>query len=166
MSQKNPKPWHIRSNLQPGDISCIIYLHGTLYTKEYGWDYTFEGYVAESLAKFALSFDARKDCLWIAETNGQMVGSIGIVGESNSEAQLRWFLVDPAMRGRGLGRDLLDNALQFCRDRGLKSVFLWTVSGLKAAAHLYQSTGFHRTEQKTHRIWGKRITEERYDLSL
>jgi len=166
MSEKNPKPWHIRSNLQPGDIGYIIYLHGTLYTKEYGWDHTFEGYVAESLARFALSFDPRKDRLWIAEMNGQMVGSIGIVGESNSEAQLRWFIVHPAMRGHGLGRDLLDSALQFCRDRGLKSVFLWTVSGLDAAAHLYQSTGFHRTEQKTHRIWGKTITEERYDLSL
>jgi N-acetylglutamate synthase-like GNAT family acetyltransferase len=166
MSEKNPRSWHIRCNLQPGDVSHIIYLHGTLYTKEYGWDHTFEGYVAESLARFALSFDARKDRLWIAEMDGQMVGSVGIVVESNSEAQLRWFLVHPAMRGHGLGRDLLDNALQFCRDRGLKSVFLWTVSDLKAAAHLYQSTGFRKTEQKTRQIWGKTLTEERYELSL
>lgn len=166
MSQKEPRSWHTRSNLQPGDIGYITYLHATLYAKEYGWDYTFEGYVAESLARFALSFDAHKDRLWVAEMDGQIVGSIGVVSESNSEAQLRWFLVHPAMRGRGLGRDLLDNALQFCRDCGLKSVFLWTVSDLKAAAHLYQSTGFHRTEQKTHQIWGKTLTEERYDLYL
>lgn len=166
MSQENRKRWHIRSNLQPGDIGYVVYLHGTSYAREYGWDYTFEGYVAESLANFALSFDAREDCLWIAEMDGKIVGSIGIVGESNSEAQLRWFLVHPAMRGRGLGQDLLDKALQFCRDRGLKSVFLWTVSDLTVASHLYESTGFHRTEQRTHQIWGKTLTEERYDLSL
>jgi len=166
MLQENRTHWHMRSNLQPGDIGYITYLHGTLYAREYGWDDTFEGYVARSLAEFALSFDAREDCLWIAELDRQIVGSIGIVGESSSKAQLRWFLVHPTMRGRGLGRDLLNRALQFCRDRGLKSVFLWTVSDLKVAAHMYESAGFHKTEQKTHRIWGKTITEERYDLSL
>ncbi len=166
MPQENRRHWVIRSNLQPGDIGYVIYLHGTLYRKEYGWDYTFEGYVAESLAEFVLSFDARKDCLWIAEMDGQIVGSIGIVGESSSQAQLRWFLVHPTMRGRGVGRDLLDKALQFCRERGLESVFLWTVSDLKVAAHLYEWAGFHKTEQKTHQIWGKTLTEERYDLSL
>lgn len=166
MPQENRRHWVIRSNLQPGDIGYVIYLHGTLYRKEYGWDYTFEGYVAEGLGEFVLSFDARKDCLWIAEMDGQIVGSIGIVGESSSQAQLRWFLVHPTMRGRGVGRDLLDKALQFCRERGLESVFLWTVSDLKVAAHLYESAGFHKTEQKTHQIWGKTLTEERYDLSL
>jgi len=166
MPQENHMHWHIRSTLQPGDIGYITYLHGTLYAKEYGWDHTFEGYVAKSLAEFASSFDAREDCLWIAESDGQIVGSIGIVGESSSKAQLRWFLVHPTMRGCGLGRDLLDRALQFCRDRDLKSVFLWTVSDLKVAAHMYESTGFRKSEQKTHKIWGKTITEERYDLSL
>lgn len=104
--------------------------------------------------------------MWIAEMDGQIVGSIGVVGESDSEAQLRWFLVHPAQRGRGLGRRLLNKAIRFCRDREFKSVSLWTVSDLKVAAHLYQSVGFRKTEEKTHRIWGKTLTEERYDLTL
>jgi len=166
MPEENQGHWHLRSDLRPGDLGYLIYLHGVLYAKEYGWDYTFEGYVAETLARVALSFDARKDCLWIAEMDGQIVGSIGIVGNSNSEAQLRWFLVHPAQRGSGLGRVLLNKAIQFCHDRGFKSVFLWTVSDLKAAAHLYESAGFRKTEEKTHQIWGKTLTEERYDLSL
>ena len=165
-AQGNENHWHIRSNLRPGDIGYIIYLHGALYAKEYGWDYTFEGYVAQSLATFALSSDARKDSLWIAEIDGQIVGSIGVVGNSNSEAQLRWLLVHPAQRGSGLGRILLNKALEFCRDREFKSVFLWTVSDLKVAAHLYQLAGFRKTEEKTHRMWGKTLTEERYDLLL
>ena len=162
----NQKPIHIRSHLEPGDIGYITYLHGLLYSQEYGLDYTLEGYVAAGLAQFVQSFEARKDCLWIAETEGRMVGSIGIAGQAHGEAQLRWFLVHPACRGRGLGLTLLKNALQFCRERQFKSVLLWTFSDLEAAAHLYQSVGFHKTEQKTHPLWGRTLTEERYDLFL
>ena len=163
--QRSFKHWQIRSNLRPGDIGYIIYLHGILYAEEYGWDCTSEGYVAESLAKSIPSFDDGTGCLWIAEIDGMVIGSIGIVPYSSSEAQLRWFLVHPDQRGRGLGRELLNRALQFSRDRGFKSVFLWTVSELKIATHLYQWAGFCKTEEKTHQIWGKAITEERYELS-
>lgn len=104
--------------------------------------------------------------MWIAELGGQIVGSVGIVGDSSSEAQLRWFLVHPTQRGRGLGRILLNKAARFCRDHEFKSVYLWTVSDLKAAAHLYQLAGFRKTEEKTHQLWGKTLTEERYDLAL
>jgi N-acetylglutamate synthase-like GNAT family acetyltransferase len=164
--QGKSEHWQIRSNLRPGDIGCLIYLHGILYAKEYGWDCTFEGYVAESLTKSIPSLDDSTARLWIAEINGKIIGSIGIVPDSNSEAQLRWFLVHPDQRGRGLGRELLKRALQFSLERGFKSVFLWTVSGLKIATHLYQVAGFRKTEEKTHQIWGKTITEERYQLSL
>jgi len=163
--QGKSKHWQIRSNLRPGDIGYLIYLHGILYAKEYGWDCTFEGYVAESLTKSIPSLDDSTARLWIAEINGKIIGSIGIVPDSNSEAQLRWFLVHPDQRGRGLGRELLKRALQFSLERGFKSVFLWTVSGLKIATHLYQVAGFRKTEEKTHQIWGKAITEERYELS-
>ena len=156
----------IRSGLQPGDIGYILYLHGTLYEQEYGWDYTFEGYVAEGMAKFALSYDEAKDNIWIAEADGQIVGAIAIVGVDATTAQLRWFIVHPGQRGHGLGRALLQHALQFCADKRFERVFLWTVSELTTAAHLYTSAGFRPTEQHTHEIWSKRLTEVRYDLEL
>jgi ribosomal protein S18 acetylase RimI-like enzyme len=159
-------PIAVRTEVKPGDIGYITYLHGVLYAEEYGLDCTFEGYVADGLARFALAFDARKDRLWVAELDGHIVGSIGIVGASASEAQLRWFLVHPTCRGRGLGRTLLQEALRFCRDRSFASVFLWTFSELQTAAHLYRSVGFRKTEHKTHPIWGKMLTEQRYDLVL
>jgi len=163
---KNQKGIRLRSSLEPGDIGYITYLHGILYARAYQWDHTFEGYVADSLAKFALSYDARRDRLWIAEMGSQIVGCIGIVGHSDSEAQLRWFIVHPTYRGQGLGHKLLNEAIQFCREHGYKSIFLWTVSVLQAATHLYQSAGFRKMEEKTHLIWGHTITEERYDMSL
>jgi len=156
----------IRHDLRPGDMGAVVSLHGILYSREYGYDHTFEAYVAAGTAEFALSFDARKDRLWIAEVGKETVGSIAIVRRPESEAQLRWFLIHPDWRGIGLGRILLTEALQFCRESGYKSVFLWTVSYLAAATHLYKSAGFVKTEEKTSRLWGHTITEERYVLHL
>jgi N-acetylglutamate synthase-like GNAT family acetyltransferase len=156
----------IRTDIRPGDIGYIIYLHGILYAQEYNLDRTFEGYVASGLGEFAKCFDERQDRLWLAEEGERIVGSIAIAGQPNQSAQLRWFLVHPDVRGIGLGGRLLKQALEFCRAREFRFVFLWTLSDLTAAAHLYEQAAFHRTERKTHEIWGATRTEERYDLTL
>ena len=156
----------IRTNIQPGDIGYVSYLHGILYAQEHELDYTFEGYVAAALGEFAISYDELKDYFALAETDGRIVGSIAIVGLKDQTAQLRWFLVHPDARGSGLGRNLLQGALTFCREHGFRSVFLWTISDLKAASYLYREAGFRLTEQRTHEIWGGMRTEERYDLVL
>jgi GNAT superfamily N-acetyltransferase len=75
-------------------------------------------------------------------------------------------LLAPELRGVGLGSYLLDTALEFCKGHGYTTVFLWTVCILAAAVHLYQSAGFKLKEQKTHRIWGAELTEQRYELQL
>lgn len=156
----------LRWDLKPGDIGYVIYLHGLLYRDDFGWDHTFEGYVAESFADFAIDYNPDRDRLWIAELGDEIVGCIGIHGRSAAQAQLRWYFVLPEARGRGLGRRLLNTALDFCRGRGFESVFLWTVSELEVAAYLYRSVGFRKTEETTHEIWGRMTTEVRYDLEL
>lgn len=153
----------IRSQLCPGDLGYVVYLHGILYPE---WGYTFEGYVAESVAEFALGYDPQKDGLWVAERDGRIAGTIGVIGRPAGEAQLRWLLVHPEYRGQGLGRRLLQEALAFCRERGFRNAYLWTVDGLEPAGHLYRSLGFRVTERKTHAIWGQVRTELRYDLAL
>jgi len=157
---------NIRTQLKPGDIGYIIYLHGTLYAQEYELDQTFEGDVAIKMGEFAKTYDPNKDFFAVAELNGQIVGSIVINGLSDEIALLRWFLVHPDARGRGLGHQLIDNALAFCRERGFKKVRLWTISELKAAAHLYKEAGFVVTREETHEIWGAQRTEQEYELTL
>jgi GNAT superfamily N-acetyltransferase len=158
---------HLRTALRPGDLGYVAWLHGTLYAREQGWDVTFEAYVAAALADFALGYDAATHRLWLAERAGVTVGSIAIVpADEDGAAQLRWFLVHPAARGRGLGRRLIGAALDFCRAAGYERVFLWTVTGLESAAHLYRGAGFRRTHAEPHARWGARVTEERYELGL
>lgn len=158
--------WKLRHHIRPGDIGYLTHLHGITYAKEYGYDQTFEAYVADGLAEFIRSFSPDKDQIWLAETNHQIVGSVAIVGHSKVAAQLRWFFVHSKYRGIGIGRRLLNEALHFCKERKYRTVFLWTTSELSRAQHLYTGAGFERTQKKTHRIWGRTMTEERYDLDL
>lgn len=158
--------WELRHRIKPGDIGCLTYLHGVLYAKDYGYDETFEAYVAHGLAEFVQSFSPHEDRIWLAEANGRIIGSIAIVGHSKVEAQLRWFLVHPDYRGLDIGKELLKVALQFCRERKYKTIFLWTTSELMEAGHLYARFGFSKTEEKTHEIWGKKVTEEKHCLYL
>ena len=156
----------IRIGLQPGDIGYLIYLHGVLYAQEYNLDRTFEGDVAIRFGEFAKIYDARKDYFAVAELDGKIVGSIVINRLSDENAQLRWFLVHPDARGRGLGHQLMDGAIASCREHGFKKVTLWTISELKAAAHLYRQAGFKITREETHEIWGATRTEQEYELIL
>ncbi len=152
--------------MEPGDVGYIIYLHGVLYAREYNLDRTFEGGVAERFGEFAKQYDPRKDLFAVAELDGRIVGSIVIHERGDNTATLRYFLVHPDVRGRGVGRELMKRALAFCRERGYRKVDLWTISELKAAAHLYRQFGFVVTREKTHEIWGATRTEQEYELQL
>lgn len=162
----------VRHDLRPGDMGRVIAQHGVLYAQEYGFELGMEAYVAETMAEFGRLLRPNLDRLWLAERRGRLVGSIGILGrdgagQGGGVAQLRWFLVEPSERGTGLGRRLVGEALGFCRAAGYRSVYLWTVGGLDAAAHLYVAHGFRKTETRpTARLWGADLSEERYDLTL
>ena len=156
----------LRDRLRPGDIGWLTYLHGTFYAQEYGYDQTFEAYVAEGLAEFVEKFNQKTDRLWLVERDEAVVGSIAIVGQPKRTAQLRWFFVHPKYRGRGIGKQLLSEALRFCREKKYKAVSLWTTSELETARYLYTSAGFRKTEEIAHTIWGKDVVEERYELRL
>lgn len=155
----------IRHDLRPGDVGYLIHLHGLLYAQECKWDYTFEAYVAGPLSEFATSHGERAR-IWIVEKDEKLVGSVAILEASRQQAQLRWLLLHPDVRGQGIGRLLVEDAIGFCKACGYSSIFLWTVSTLTAAAHLYSSVGFRLTEEKTHERWGAVLTEQRYDLNL
>ena len=156
----------LRSELRAGDIGHVVLRHGLLYALEQGWDHRFEAYVAGPLAAFALQHDAQRERMWLAETGERIVGSIAIVSGEYDAAQLRWFLVEPDSRGMGVGRLLLDEALEFCRRSRRRRVYLWTVAGLDAAAHLYRRAGFVLSASEPSDRWGEAVVEERYDLEL
>lgn len=165
MTETDLQDVEIHTDLRPGNLGEIIALHGRLYAADYGWDHTFEGYVAEPLGQFAKS-QGYRERIWVVEHRGRVAGSIAIVEASAVAAQLRWFLLHPDLRGRGLGRKLVGDAISFCRSRAYATVFLWTAGRLTPAIRLYQSVGFTLTEEVVHELWGDFIREQRYQLRL
>jgi len=155
----------IRNSLEVGDVGSIVYLHGILYAKEYGYDHTFEAYVAESLGAFAKRSNLRER-IWIVEKNKEVLGSIALCEVSSTEAQLRWFLVSPKLRGQGLGKRLISELLDFAKENSYQTISLWTVKGLEAAKNLYLSSGFTFVKEVEHSVWGSIHTEQQYTIEL
>ena len=155
----------LRHDARPGDIGEMVRMHGLLYAKEHGFTIGFETYVAGTFAAYEWPLSARQR-VWIIEKDGAMQGTVAIVSGSETKAQLRWLLLSPGLRGRGLGKLLVDEAVAFSRECGYSGVLLWTVGSLAAATTLYRRAGFVRTEEKTHPLWGAVRTEERYDFSF
>ena len=150
---------------KPGELSYISYLHCLVYEKEYDFDHTFEYYLLDAMAEY-LKGSESKGNVWVVDNDGTVGGSIAIVEKEGNTAQLRWFILTPELRSLGLGKKLMETALEYCRAKKYDKVFLWTVAHLEAARHLYEQYGFSKMEEIAHSIWGQDIVEERWDLDL
>lgn len=161
---------HLRNKIEirpyrAGELGYISWRHCLLYRDEYGFDDTFEYYLLAGMFQYLHDLKGHGE-VWVADCEETVVGSIAVVDVSPELGQLRWFLIEPGYRGLGLGKRLMGSALDYCREKRFKSAFLWTVSELHAARHLYEIYGFSLTEIRLHFLWGKDIIEERWDLDL
>lgn len=151
---------------QPGDMGWVVHRHGVLYAQEYGWDETFEGLVAEIVANFIKNYDSRRERCWIAEKDGQNVGSVFLVNKDETTAKLRLMLVEPHARGLGIGSRLTEECIRFARYTGYSKILLWTNSVLLAARHMYAKAGFQLIEEQPHHSFGKDLVGETWELIL
>lgn len=151
----------LRHNLRTGDLPRIVELHGQIYNREHDYDHTFEAYVAEPLSQFVLR-DNPRERLWLVEKDNSVEGCIAICEATDSQAQLRWFLLSEKLRGQGLGDRLLSTAEAFCKDNHYSEIQLWTVKGLQAARALYVKHGYQLHEEIEHHVWGANRTEQQF----
>jgi DNA-binding MarR family transcriptional regulator/N-acetylglutamate synthase-like GNAT family acetyltransferase len=149
-----------------GDFGWIVQRHAVLYQREYGWCEEFEGVCAQIVADFIKKFDSRWERGWIAELNGQNVGSVLMAKDSDEVARLRLLLVEPAARGLGVGKRLTDECIRFARECGYRRMTLWTHSVLSAARHVYAQAGFRLTSSEPRRSFGQDVVSEHWDMKL
>lgn len=165
-SEPKPALSYLLRNHRPGDIGWMIHRHGVLYAEEYGFDETFEALAAEILARFIQSHDPKRERIWIAESNGEWIGSVMIVDGGHQVAKLRLLLVEPKARGRGIGRQLVNECLDFSKRNGYRKITLWTQSVLKEARQLYSNFGFKVIKQEPHKSFGHSLIAETWELEL
>mgnify|MGYP000721559663 CR=1 FL=1 len=156
----------IRTDLQPGDLGYVIYLHGSMYGAEYQYGISFETYVAKGMYEFYSQYDPEMDRVWICEDNNRIIGFLLGMHRENQALQLRYFILLPEYRGIGLGKKLMELYMEFLREKNYRSTYLWTTHEQETAALLYKRFGFELTEEKPSDAFGKELKEQRYDLHL
>lgn len=151
------QPITIRSDLRPGDLGRIIALHGTAYDGVAGhFGLRFEAFVARTIAEFVID-NAARGKIFLAERNGDLMACAAMVerrdNQGTTHGQLRWVLADPSARGLGLGKKLIDLAVNYARDSGWRSVFLETTDGLDASMKIYEALGFVVENRESQSLW-------------
>jgi GNAT superfamily N-acetyltransferase len=152
---------------RPGDIGWVTHRHGALYAREHGWDERFEAVVAKIASDFILNLDPARERCWIAERDGEILGSIFLVkGDAQGQAKLRLLLIEPAARGLGLGQRLVAECVAFARAAGYAEITLWTQSILSAARAVYAKAGFELVDSWPDDSVAKGLNSETWVLRL
>ena len=151
---------------QPGDLGWVIHRHGVLYADEYGWDERFEALVAGVIADYVKNHDPARERCWIAERDGEIVGSVFVVKKSATIAQLRLLYVEPMARGLGIGKRLVDECIRFAKRTRYRTLMLWTQRSLLAARHIYAAAGFTLVQEEQHESFGHSLVAEVWQLEL
>ena len=161
-----PQPEITIRHPRPGDIGWLIHRQGAIYFEEYGWDWRFEGLAAEIYGQYVANFNPAKERCWIAERNGEILGSILLAYDTDEHAKLRMLYVEQAARGTGLGKRLVKTCLDFAREVGYRRVTLWTNARLHAAHKLYQDAGFKVISEEPYENFGQTHTVQIWETIL
>ena len=157
----------IRRALREGDVQAIADLHRRVYGAEYGRNEDFVSAVRRGLEKAHRDgWPHQKGAVWLVERRGRLVGSLALTDEGDGTGRVRWFVLEAALRGQGLGRRLIAELLDEARSAEMRKLVLETFSALTAAARIYRAAGFELRWSREREDWGPPVTYQGYDLEL
>ena len=149
---------------KPGEPSLVVHFYYKLFEEQFDFLPSTEQYFLHAMTELFENPDGNE--LWVAEENGDIVGSISIVDKGDGTAQLRLFGTHPSTQGKGVGKALMQTAMNFCKEKGYHHIYLWTIDICKAALHIYEKFGFKCTDTKPNDTWANfNMTEELWEYS-
>lgn len=166
LGERKTEPVFTLRTHRPGDMGWVISAHGALYAQDYGWNEEFEALVADIAVEFIRKYKPEMERCWIAEMDGEPVGSVFLVRQSKTAAKLRLLIIDPKARGYGLGKRLVGECVAHARKLGYRKLTLWTQSTLLAARHIYKAQGFRLVTTEPHNSFGVELVGEYWELKL
>jgi GNAT superfamily N-acetyltransferase len=152
----------------PGVIGQVTALHGVYFNEKWGFDVSFEAQVGKEISEFIIQFQEYRDNMWFVSSGDTLAGCAVVDGsQADSQgARLRWFMVAPQFQGHGLGRALLDKAVEFCCKAGYCKIYLWTFEGLDAARFLFNHSGFQLCDEIETDQWGRGLIAQKFELDI
>ncbi len=138
-------------------MDWVVQRHGILYNQMFGWDKRFEGLVAEIVAKFVRNFKPQRERCWIAEQDGEHIGSVFLIENDETVAQLRLLIVEPHTRGLGIGDRLVRECSRFAKQVGYNKIILWTDTQLQSALRIYARNGYQFVKTDNHESFGYHV---------
>lgn len=166
LGERKTEPVFTLRTHRPGDMGWVISAHGALYAQDYGWNEEFEALVADIAVEFIRKYKPEMERCWIAEMDGEPVGSVFLVRQSKTAAKLRLLIIDPKARGYGLGKRLVGECVAHARKLGYRKLTLWTQSTLLAARYIYKAQGFRLVTTEPHNSFGVELVGEYWELKL
>lgn len=82
------------------------------------------------------------DRFWCLLSDGVVKGTVAIRREDETTAELKAMYLSPDLRGKGYGYQMLEMAVDYCRDSGYERIVLDSISSYTSALHLYEKYGF------------------------
>jgi len=98
-------------------------------------------------------------CCWVCVLGERVVG-YGLISIAAGECHVLNLCIDPTMRGKGLGRHLMNHLMGLARQHKAEMVFLEVRPSNKEAIALYESMGFNETGRRRRYYPGKKGRED------
>jgi GNAT superfamily N-acetyltransferase len=166
-----PAPAHeqivVRRELRHGDELAIGDLHERVYPAEFGMNASFCESVRRNIeAARERGWPNVREAVWLIDDERELAGSLGLTSDSDEVGRVRWFVLAPELRGRGLGRSLVAELIAEARANGYTRLELDTFSDLTSAARIYRDAGFRLLSSRERDDWGPPIVYQSYVLEL
>ena len=117
----------------------------SILTKEYPFDKSV--YENSDLSDIGHVYGGKRDGFFVLESEGEILGTVGIKEDSEDTALIRRLFVDPASRRKGYGALLLDKAIRHCRKNNFKHITFRTTGRMAQAINLLKKTNFREAEK-------------------